>query len=436
MSSLPTQQYAAVLHAAKDLRLEQRPLWPPKPNHVQVEVESTGLCGSDLHYYQHGRNGDFAVRQPLVLGHEAAGVVTAVGAGVTDFVVGQRVAIEAGIMCRDCKFCKEDRYNLCKSMRFCSSAAAFPHVDGTLQTRMNHPAHVLHPLPANCSFEKAALAEPLSVLVHASRRAGLTKGHSVLVLGTGAIGILACALAKTLGASRVAAIDINDARLDFVKKNGFAQQVFCFPPADRPQTPEEQLRRAKDNALTALAAFGKEDGFDVVFECSGAESSIQMSVHVSISISSSMLHLACPIPSSPSFEPWLSFPTFCSTILICCITLDLIISYVLGSPQCPREAAMTGGKVMLIGMGTRNVMLPLSAAALREVDIHGSFRYANTYPTALSLLSSGQLENIEKLVTHRFGLQDTRKAFETLARGVDENGQLVLKIMVGKSYGS
>lgn len=378
MSSLPTQQYAAVLHAAKDLRLEQRPLWPPKPNHVQVEVESTGLCGSDLHYYQHGRNGDFAVRQPLVLGHEAAGVVTAVGAGVTDFVVGQRVAIEAGIMCRDCKFCKEDRYNLCKSMRFCSSAAAFPHVDGTLQTRMNHPAHVLHPLPANCSFEKAALAEPLSVLVHASRRAGLTKGHSVLVLGTGAIGILACALAKTLGASRVAAIDINDARLDFVKKNGFAQQVFCFPPADRPQTPEEQLRRAKDNALTALAAFGKEDGFDVVFECSGAESSIQMSVH----------------------------------------------------------AAMTGGKVMLIGMGTRNVMLPLSAAALREVDIHGSFRYANTYPTALSLLSSGQLENIEKLVTHRFGLQDTRKAFETLARGVDENGQLVLKIMVGKSYGS
>lgn len=92
---------------------------------------------------------------------------------------------------------------------------------------------------------------------------------------------------------------------------------------------------------------------------------------------------------------------------------------------------MTGGKVMLIGMGTRNVMLPLSAAALREVDIHGSFRYANTYPTALALLSSGKLENVEKLVTHRFGLQDTRKAFETLERGVDEDGQLVLKIMVG-----
>lgn len=97
------------------------------------------------------------------------------------------------------------------------------------------------------------------------------------------------------------------------------------------------------------------------------------------------------------------------------------------------QAAITGGKVMLIGMGTRNVMMPLSAAALREVDIHGSFRYANTYPTALALLSSGQLENVEKLITHRFGLQDTQKAFEMLERGVDERGQLVLKIMVGQS---
>jgi len=254
---------------------------------------------SIVHYYKHGRNGDFAVRQPLVLGHEAAGIVTAVGAGVTDLYVGQRVAIEAGIMCRACKFCRDGRYNLCKSMRFCSSASAFPHVDGTLQSRMNHPAHVLHPyvlvkillhqlirvflsLPANCSYEKAALAEPLSVLVHASRRAGLTKGHSVLVLGTGAIGALACCLAKGLGASRIAAIDINESRLDFVRRNGFAQQVFCFPPTDKPRTAEEQLRKAKENASMALSAFGKDDGFDIVFECSGAELCIQMSVYVSI----------------------------------------------------------------------------------------------------------------------------------------------------------
>lgn len=358
--------------------MEERASFPPSPGHVQVEIASTGLCGSDLHYFTHGRNGDFAVRQPLVLGHESAGTVTAVGAGVTDFVVGQRVAIEAGIMCRECGFCKSGRYNLCRSMRFCSSAAAFPHVDGTLQTHMNHPAHVIHPLPDSCSFEKAALAEPLSVLVHASRRANLAAGHSVLVLGTGAIGILACALAKSMGASRVATIDINESRLEFAKKNGFAEQVFCFPPADKPKTTEEQLRRAKDNATLALTAFGKEDGFDVVFECSGAEPCIQMSVH----------------------------------------------------------AAKAGGKVMLIGMGTRSAMMPLSAAALREVDIHGSFRYANTYPTALGLLSSGKLDGVEKLVTHRFALNDTKKAFDMLEKGVDEDGRLVLKIMVGNCYAS
>lgn len=98
-----------------------------------------------VHYYTHGRNGDFAVRAPLVLGHEASGIVTAIAPGVTTLKVGQRVAIEAGINCRSCSFCEKGRYNLCKGMRFCSSASRFPHVDGTLQTKFNHPAHVLHP---------------------------------------------------------------------------------------------------------------------------------------------------------------------------------------------------------------------------------------------------------------------------------------------------
>lgn len=90
------------------------------------------------------RNGDFTVSQPLVLGHEASGVVTAVGNGVKNFKIGDRVAIEAGIYCRACNFCDKGRYNLCRGMKFCSSAAVYPHVDGTLQTKMNHPAHVLH----------------------------------------------------------------------------------------------------------------------------------------------------------------------------------------------------------------------------------------------------------------------------------------------------
>ena len=137
-------------------------------------------------------------------------------------------------------------------------------------------------LPDNCSFDQAALAEPLSVLLHASRRADLSAGQTVLVFGVGAIGILACALAKSQGASHVVAIDINQARLDFAKANGFASQIHCLPITDKAKTGEEQLRRARENIQVALAQFGEPDGFDVIFECTGAEPCIQMSIHVSI----------------------------------------------------------------------------------------------------------------------------------------------------------
>lgn len=325
-----------------------------------------------MHYYTHGRNGDFALQAPLVLGHEASGVITAVGPGVRDRHVGQRVAIEAGVMCNNCSYCSSGRYNLCKQLRFCSSAKTFPHLDGTLQTLLNHPSHVLHPMPDTCSFDQAALAEPLSVLLHASKRASLSAGQSVLVFGVGAIGLLAGAVAKATGARRVCAIDINADRLAFAQNEGFADQTFCLPPAPRPANHEEALARAKTNAAAALKTFGEEDGFDVIFECTGAEPCIQLSIHT----------------------------------------------------------AITGGKVMLVGMGSRDVMLPLSAAALREVDIQGSFRYANTYPRAIELLGQGKLASIDKLVTHRFPLERSADAFALLAKGRDEEGRMVLKVMV------
>ncbi|THU79591.1 GroES-like protein [Dendrothele bispora CBS 962.96] len=379
------QQTAAVLHGAKDLRIEQRPLWPPQQGQCQVQIVSTGLCGSDLHYYMLGRNGDFAIQAPLVLGHEAAGVITSVGPGVLEnhphLVPGTRVAVECGVMCRECKYCHSGRYNLCKSLRFCSSAKTFPHLDGTLQEKMNHPAHVLHPLPDNLSYDLAALAEPLSVLLHAARRAATLSSHyaqnkTVLVLGVGAIGLLACALAKASGATRVCAVDINQDRLDFAKKEGFAESVYCLPlPSKQPAATannankDEALKRAKDNAAIALETFGEPDGFDVVFECTGAEGCILMSVFT----------------------------------------------------------ALTGGKVTLVGMGTSTITnFPLAAAALREVDLIGSFRYADTYPEALSLLGS-----ISKLVTHKYHLRDAQKAFELVAKGRDAEGKMVLKVVVG-----
>lgn len=254
-------------------------------------------------------------------------------------------------------------------------------------------------LPDNCTFELAALAEPLSVLIHASRRCQLAAGQSVIVFGVGAIGLLACALAKRTGASRVVALDINQPRLDFAKENGFSDDIFCLPnpsssspipssadpccsippppsqtpPSQHPHVSEEQLRRAKENATAALAHFSALEGFDVVFECTGSEPAIQTSIFT----------------------------------------------------------ATTGGKVMLIGMGTRTAYLPLSTAALREIDILGSFRYCGTYPQALALLAEGTMPMVSKLVTHRYKLEDAEKAFNVMSRGEDEMGGLVLKVMVG-----
>ena len=135
-------------------------------------------------------------------------------------------------------------------------------------------------LPQNVTFDEAALAEPLSVLIHASRRAALSAGQTVLVYGVGTIGLLACALAKSRGCSRVVAVDINQARLSFAKRHGFAEDVLCLPACPKAKSPEEQLRRARENADRILEAFGDDNGFDVVFECTGAESCIQMAIHV------------------------------------------------------------------------------------------------------------------------------------------------------------
>jgi L-iditol 2-dehydrogenase len=114
------------------------------PSEVQVAVQATGLCGSDLHYFNHYRNGDIIVREPLTLGHESAGVVTAVGSGVSDVKVGDRVALEVGLPCLECELCAAGRYNICKTLRFRSSAKSFPHFQGTLQERINHPAAYCH----------------------------------------------------------------------------------------------------------------------------------------------------------------------------------------------------------------------------------------------------------------------------------------------------
>lgn len=239
---------ASVLHGAKDLRIENRSLPPPSPTELQISVRSTGLCGSDLHYYRHYRNGDIIVREPMSLGHESAGVVVGVGSEASGFKVGDKVALEVGQPCENCDRCKEGRYNICKGMKFRSSAKAFPHAQGTLQDRINHPAAWCHKLPEDMSLDLGALLEPLGVAIQASKRAQLAPGSTVLVFGAGAVGILVAAMAKISGAGTVVIADIDAGRVQFAVDNKFAHRSFTVP-MKRGNTIEEQLDIAKEVAV-------------------------------------------------------------------------------------------------------------------------------------------------------------------------------------------
>ena len=233
----------------------------------------------------------------MCLGHEAAGIITALGPDAPSHLqIGTRVAIECGIPCNQdtCARCSEGRYNLCPHMRFCSSAKTAPHLDGTLQTFMNHPYSWLHPIPARITYEQAALAEPLGVVLHASRRASFTAGSSVLVFGAGAVGLLACALARAQGAAHVVCVDVNQARLDFAVQAGFVQHTlnttapsFTAPaakPSHKQKLPfQDDMDRVKfiaDRILALSPLDPTAGGFDVVFECTGAESCIQAGIYV------------------------------------------------------------------------------------------------------------------------------------------------------------
>ncbi|KAK3943917.1 chaperonin 10-like protein [Diplogelasinospora grovesii] len=367
---------ASVLHGARDLRVEERELPSLGADDVQVAVKATGLCGSDLHYFNHYRNGDILVREPITLGHESAGVVTAVGSGVTSLKVGDHVALEVGQPCEQCSLCQEGRYNICTQMKFRSSAKAFPHAQGTLQEQITHPAKWCHKLPADVSLDLGAIIEPLSVALHASDRANLPEGSTVLIFGAGAVGLLCAAMSK-VGKATVVIADIQEDRVKFAVDHGFADASVVVP-MKRPATIEEKLEFAKEVAqkVAETTVHGRSVGqVTATYECTGVESCLQASIY----------------------------------------------------------ATAAGGKIMLIGMGNPIQTLPISAASLREVDLVGVFRYAKTYPRAIELLArrDSLLPDLTKLITQRYsGMDNIPKAFDMAARVKDDDGNLVLKVMV------
>lgn len=207
---------AAVLRGVGDVAVEERPVPEAGPGEVVVRVASVGVCGSDTHYYEHGRIGRFVVEAPLVLGHEAAGEVTDLGSGVTKLVVGERVSIEPGVPDLTCLQCLAGRYNLCPNMRFFGT----PPVDGALAEYVVVHEAFAHPVPDSVGDDAAALLEPLSVGIWACMKARVTAGSRVLITGAGPIGLVSVQAALAFGATEVVVSDVNPVRLALATELG------------------------------------------------------------------------------------------------------------------------------------------------------------------------------------------------------------------------
>lgn len=240
---------AVVVHAAGDLRLDPVPEREPGPHDAVVAVEYGGICGSDLSYLGHGASGLSILRDPLVLGHEVAGHIEALGDAVAGFAVGQRVAVHPATVCGHCEHCTGGRPNLCESVRYLGSAAYRPHTQGAFSARIVVPAGQLRAVPGRVSTRLAAVAEPLGVAIHAVNRAGELRGRTVLVNGAGPVGALIVAAARKAGAASVTASDLVPASLEVARRMGA----------------HETVNLAEGAALP---------GADVVFEASGAPSAV------------------------------------------------------------------------------------------------------------------------------------------------------------------
>lgn len=242
---------AAVIHAAKDLRIDDVETPAMRDDEVEVRVEAGGICGSDLHYYLHGGFGTVRVKEPMILGHEIAGTIARVGSKVSRLKPGQRVAVNPSRPCGHCRYCAEGKQNHCIDMRFYGSAMRFPHVQGGFREVLVCDAAQAVPVGPATSAAQAAFAEPLAVCLHAVNRAGPLLGKRVLVTGAGPIGALTIVAARHAGASEIVATDIADAPLAIAKRIGADVAINA------------------SNA-EALAAYASDKGyFDVMFEASG-----------------------------------------------------------------------------------------------------------------------------------------------------------------------
>lgn len=296
-----------------------------------------------MHYWEHGAIGHFAVKDPMVLGHESAGTVVRVGSAVKSLAAGDKVAIEPGYPCRRCGDCLAGRYNLCPDIIF----AATPPNDGTLAGFWVAPDDFCYKLPDHVSLQQGALIEPLAVAVHIVKQANISPGASVVVMGAGPVGLLCAAVARCFGAFTVVSVDITPSKLDLAKAMGATHTYLSSGIS------------AEENAKALREQCNLENGADVVVEASGAENSIQASLHV----------------------------------------------------------VKVGGTFIQGGMGRADITFPIMHMCQKEISARGSFRYGpGDFELAVGLVSNGSVD-VQKLVTGVVSFKRAEEAFKMAKSG-------------------
>lgn len=250
---------AAVMDKVGRITLQEREIPEIGDSDALVRVNYVGVCGSDMALFENGYIGQSVVTQPMVLGHEAAGTVVRIGRGVTHLKPGDRVAMEPGIPCMKCEFCRVGKYNLCPRVYFWAS---LPVTEGAFQEYVRHPADFCFPLPDNVTTMEGALIEPLSVGYHAVTQSGICVGQTGVILGAGCIGLVTLLTLKAAGASEVTVVDLVDNRLAVAKHLG-----------------AHVLDARKDDVVAELASrYG--DGPDCVFETAGNPVTMDQAIQI------------------------------------------------------------------------------------------------------------------------------------------------------------
>lgn len=255
INQLPQTMKAAVMRSTRKIQIEEYPVPQIGPDEVLIKVMAVGICGSDLHYYSHGRIGKYVVDKPFILGHECSGDIAAIGSNVQRFQVGDRVAVEPGVTCGRCDACKEGRYNLCPEVEF----LATPPFDGAFVQYIKIREDFVFSIPDHLSYEEAALVEPFSVGLHAAARTGLQPGSTVAIMGMGPVGLMAVAAAKAYGAATIIVTDLEPLRLEAARQMGASHIINI-----REQDPLEEIKRITN---------GK--GVDVAWETAGNPKALQ-----------------------------------------------------------------------------------------------------------------------------------------------------------------